>query len=130
MSALKGDVPFIILEVITRSVSNTGTDSTARQNGIIPKFCFSYIRPMESVLSIFITKIEDKNGNVIEHFHTEQVEAMDDITAYKMIELMKGVCEALSARFEYTEECEAGGEFAVRIDLPIAKAEERVKNEA
>ena len=42
----------------------------------------------------------------------------------------KRLCEALSARFEYTEECEAGGEFAVRIDLPIAKAEERVKNEA
>ena len=47
-----------------------------------------YIKP------IFITKIEDKNGNVIEYFDTEQVEAMDDVTAYKMIELMKGVVQS------------------------------------
>lgn len=47
-----------------------------------------YIKPT------FITRIEDKNGNVIEHFTSDHVEAMDDVTAYKMIELMKGVVQS------------------------------------
>lgn len=46
------------------------------------------------VKPIFITKIEDKNGNVIEYFDAEEVEAMDKVTAYKMIELMKGVVQS------------------------------------
>jgi penicillin-binding protein 1A len=41
----------------------------------------------------FMTRIEDKNGNLIERFAPEQSEAMDEITAYKMIRLMKGVVE-------------------------------------
>ncbi len=41
----------------------------------------------------FMTRIEDKNGNLIERFVPEQSEAMDEITAYKMIRLMKGVVE-------------------------------------
>ncbi|MFC1732134.1 penicillin-binding protein 1A [candidate division KSB1 bacterium] len=42
---------------------------------------------------IFITRIEDKNGNIIENFLTQQTqkEAMNEETAYLMIELMKGV---------------------------------------
>lgn len=55
-----------------------------------------YIRP------IFITRIEDKNGNIIETFKAEQHEAMDDVTAYKMIELMKGVVyEGTGVRLRY-----------------------------
>lgn len=42
----------------------------------------------------FITRIEDKNGNLIERFAPEQSEALDEITAFKMIELMKGVVES------------------------------------
>ena len=42
----------------------------------------------------------------------------------------KRLCEALSARFEYTESCESGAEFSVRIDIPVVNGEERVKNEA
>lgn len=55
-----------------------------------------YIKP------IFVTKIEDKNGNILEQFVPDKKEAMDEITAYKMIELMKGVVESgTSIRLRY-----------------------------
>jgi len=55
-----------------------------------------YIKP------IFVTKIEDKNGNVLERFVPDKKEAMDEITAYKMLELMKGVVESgTSIRLRY-----------------------------
>lgn len=44
-----------------------------------------YIEP------IFISRIEDKNGNIIETFIPNQNEAMSEQTAYLMLELMKGV---------------------------------------
>ena len=44
-----------------------------------------YVTPM------FITRIEDKNGNVIESFVPERKEAMSEETAFLMLELMKGV---------------------------------------
>jgi penicillin-binding protein 1A len=46
-----------------------------------------YIKP------IFVTRIEDKHGNVIETFIPEQNEAMSEETAYLMLNLMKGVVE-------------------------------------
>lgn len=46
-----------------------------------------HIEPM------FITRIEDKNGNVIESFIPEQNEAMDEESAFLMIELLKGVVD-------------------------------------
>ena len=72
-------VPSICLGVCDLSLYEmVGAMSTFANKGV-------YIKP------IFITKIEDKNGNVIETFKAEQHEAMDEVTAYKMIELMKGV---------------------------------------
>ncbi len=47
-----------------------------------------YIKPM------FVTRIEDKNGNVIQRFSPEESEAMSELTAYKMVELMKGVVQS------------------------------------
>lgn len=47
-----------------------------------------YVKPM------FITRIEDKNGNVIDRFYPEGSEAMSELTAYKMVELMKGVVQS------------------------------------
>lgn len=47
-----------------------------------------YIEPL------FITKIADKNGNLLETFVPETNEAMSEETAYLMIELMKGVVES------------------------------------
>lgn len=72
-------VPSICLGVCDISLYEmVGAMNTFANRGV-------YVKP------IFITKIEDKNGNVIETFKAEQSEAMDEVTAYKMIELMKGV---------------------------------------
>ncbi len=75
-------VPSICLGVCDISLYEmVGAMNTFANQGV-------YIKPT------FITKIEDKNGNVIEYFEAEQVEAMDEVTAYKMIELMKGVVQS------------------------------------
>ncbi len=53
---------------------------------------------------IFITRIEDQNGNLIESFTPKSNEAMSEETAYLMIELLKGVVESgtgLRLRFRY-----------------------------
>ena len=40
---------------------------------------------------IFLVRIEDKNGSVLEEFTTEQYEVMDEQSAFLTVELMKGV---------------------------------------
>jgi len=51
---------------------------------------------------IFVTRIEDKNGNVISKFVPKQEEAMSEQTAYLMLGLMKGVVESgTGARIRY-----------------------------
>lgn len=65
-----------------------------------------YVKP------IFITKIEDKNGNVLERFVADKTEAIDEITAWKMIELLKGVVETgtgIRLRFKYKIENPVAG---------------------
>lgn len=83
-------VPSICLGVCDLTLYEmVGAISTFANRGV-------YVKP------IFITKIEDKNGNVIEAFKAEKREAMDDVTAYKMIELMKGVVyEGTGVRLRY-----------------------------
>jgi len=55
-----------------------------------------YIEP------IFITRIEDKNGNLLESFIPKQQEAMNEETAYLMIDLKRGVVESgTGARLRY-----------------------------
>ena len=44
-----------------------------------------YIEP------IYVTRIEDKNGNVIANFSSTKKEAISEITAYKMLKTMEGV---------------------------------------
>ncbi len=39
----------------------------------------------------FVTKIEDRHGNVIARFHPERHEAIDEETAYLMLNLLEGV---------------------------------------
>lgn len=75
-------VPSICLGVCDlKLIEMVGAMSTFANQGV-------YIKPM------FITKIEDKNGNVIERFMPEESEAMSELTAYKMVELMKGVVQS------------------------------------
>ncbi|MFC2121395.1 penicillin-binding transpeptidase domain-containing protein, partial [Bacteroidota bacterium] len=44
-----------------------------------------YIEP------IYVTRIEDKNGNIIANFSSTKKEAISEITAYKMLKTMEGV---------------------------------------
>ncbi len=69
----------------------TGAMNTFANKGV-------YVKPT------FITKIEDKNGNVLEKFVPEKTEALNEESAYKMLELMKGVVESgtgIRLRFKY-----------------------------
>jgi penicillin-binding protein 1A len=53
---------------------------------------------------IFMTRIEDKNGNVLEQFVPKQQEAISEETAYLMLQLMKGVVESgtgIRLRYKY-----------------------------
>jgi penicillin-binding protein 1A len=57
-----------------------------------------YIEP------IFITRIEDKNSNVIQRFIPAQQEAMSEETAYLMLDLLKGVIDegtGIRLRYKY-----------------------------
>ena len=57
-----------------------------------------YVKPT------FVTKIEDKNGNILERFVPEKTEAMNEVTAYKMLKLMEGVVESgtgIRLRYRY-----------------------------
>ena len=75
-------VPAICLGVCDlKLIGMVGAMSTFANQGV-------YIKPM------FITRIEDKNGNVIQRFTPEESEAMSELTAYKMVELMKGVVQS------------------------------------
>ena len=56
------------------------------------------------VVPTFVTKIEDKNGNLLERFVPEKTEAMNEVTAYKMLKLMEGVVESgtgIRLRYRY-----------------------------
>lgn len=69
----------------------TGAMNTYAARGV-------YIEPM------FVTRIEDKNGNVLSRFMPRQEEAMSEETAYLMLQLMKGVVESgtgVRLRYKY-----------------------------
>ncbi len=52
---------------------------------------------------LFVTRIEDRNGNVIAKFKSKSKEALNQNTAYRMIDLMKGVVDyGTSGRIRFT----------------------------
>ena len=56
----------------------------------------------EYVEPIIVTRIEDNKGRVLESFTTHRHEALSEVTAYMMIELMKGVVSSgTGARLNY-----------------------------
>lgn len=78
-------VPSICLGTADLSVYEmTGAVSTFANKGV-------YIEPT------WVTRIEDKNGNVLADFSPKTDEAMDEQTAYLVLELMKGVVEGGTA---------------------------------
>ena len=61
---------------------------------------------------IFVTKITDKSGNVISEFHGHGTEAINENTAYEMIQLLRGVVDrgtATRLRSKYELRNEIGG---------------------
>lgn len=46
-----------------------------------------------NVKPIFITRIEDKNGNVLEQFMPQRKEVISDVAAYSIIKMMQGVTQ-------------------------------------
>ena len=57
-----------------------------------------YVQP------VFITRIEDRNGNILDSTEPMQQEAMSEETAYLMLELMKGVVQTgtgIRLRYKY-----------------------------
>lgn len=57
---------------------------------------------------IFVTRIEDKNGNLLASFNTETNDVISEKTAYLMLKLMQGVT-SLNLREGYTRSGTAGG---------------------
>jgi penicillin-binding protein 1A len=77
----------------------TGAFSTWANEGI-------YTRPL------FITRIEDKNGNVLAEFQPIQKEIMDKQTAFLTLDLMKGVVDfgtSIRLRYKYDFTAELAG---------------------
>jgi len=65
-----------------------------------------YIEPL------FVSRVEDKNGNLISTFQPIQSEAISEQTAYLMVNLLKGVVDggtAIRLRHTYHFEAEMGG---------------------
>jgi penicillin-binding protein 1A len=61
---------------------------------------------------IFITKIEDKNGNLLKNFVPQQKEIINSSTAFKMIKMMKGVVDfgtGSRLRYQYGITSEVAG---------------------
>lgn len=63
---------------------------------------------------IFLTRIEDKNGNVIKDFIPETKEALSEQTAYVMLDLLKGV---VSYNYNKMKAKNVGG-TGIRITFP------------
>jgi penicillin-binding protein 1A len=51
-----------------------------------------------NVKPMFITRIEDKNGNVLEQFMPQRKEIISDVAAYSVIRMMQGVTQFGTAR--------------------------------
>jgi len=79
---VKSDIPEVLsiaLGVADLSLYEmVGAYSSYANNGV-------YTEP------IFVTHIEDKNGNILATFTPEKREAIDEITAYKMLNMLEGV---------------------------------------
>ena len=51
-----------------------------------------------NVKPIFLTRIEDRNGNTLENFTPQRREVISDLTSYHVINMMKGVVEYGTAK--------------------------------
>jgi len=64
----------------------------------------TYVNKGIQTQPIFIARIEDRHGNIIEEFYPEKVEALDEETSYIMTQILKNVVDAGTGqrlRFRY-----------------------------
>lgn len=101
-------------EVVTRLVHNMGVKSEIPNQ---PSICLgsadislfemvgaytTYANKGIHVNPLFVTRIEDRNGNVLQDFVAERNEALDEQTAYVMVEMMRNVIAGgTAARLRY-----------------------------
>ncbi len=57
---------------------------------MVSAYC-AFANKGQSTSPIFVTEIRDKNGNQVATFSTTHKEAIPEITAYKMVEMLRGV---------------------------------------
>jgi penicillin-binding protein 1A len=68
---------------------------------MVSAYC-TFVNKGVHVDPVFVTRIEDKNGNTIVSFSPGKNQAFDENTAYRMIELMRGVVSGgTSSRIRY-----------------------------
>lgn len=68
---------------------------------------------------IMVTKIEDKYGNTIAQFSATKNQVIDEITAYKMIDLMRGVVQygtGARLRYKYNIDADIAGKTGTTND--------------
>lgn len=61
---------------------------------------------------IFVTRIEDANGNIIASFTPRTQEVIDELTSYKMLDMLSAVIDAgtgIRIRYKYNLKMPAGG---------------------
>ena len=93
-------VPSIVLGSAEISVAEMTTAFSVYPNGGL------YVEP------IFVTRIEDKNGNLLQRFSTYKEEAISEETAYLMTSMLQDVVRGGTAgrlRFRYNLNNEMGG---------------------
>jgi penicillin-binding protein 1A len=93
-------VPSVIFGVSDFSLEEmVGAYNTYANKGV-------YIEPL------YVTRIEDKNGNQISTFVPQQIEAISEHSAYLMVQMLRGVVDRGTAsrlRFFYNFKAEMGG---------------------
>ncbi len=57
---------------------------------MVTAYC-SFANKGQSTSPVFVTEIRDKNGNKVASFSSSHKEAIPEITAYKMVEMLRGV---------------------------------------
>lgn len=57
---------------------------------MVAAYC-AFANKGQSTTPIFVTEIRDKNGNRVAQFGTTHKEAIPEVTAYKMVEMLRGV---------------------------------------
>ncbi len=61
---------------------------------------------------MYITRIEDRNGNVLESFSPQRKEVISEVTAYSIVKMMQGVVQFGTARGIWAYDLPSGLELA------------------